>query len=234
MVQGFRSRAVLVEQGDEPAADNGTGGMLLGRFQGLPVADAEADHTRMGQSHLVYTVEVGLFGAVELFLCTGSGSRRYHVDKTVRVPVDETDTLFARFRRDEHDDFQPVAVGYGFECFHIVPEGEVGDDDPVYPAVCTALAKGFETIMEDGVEVSHQYQGDFHVLPDVFQLLEEAVQAHAVSQGFRGSVLDDGAVGHRVAERYAYLYHVDAILFKVFYDFPGPVESRISGTEVYR
>ena len=87
MVQGFRSRAVLVEQGDEPAADNGTGGMLLGRFQGLPVADAEADHTRMGQSHLVYTVEVGLFGAVELFLCTGSGSRRYHVDKTVRVPI---------------------------------------------------------------------------------------------------------------------------------------------------
>ena len=96
------------------------------------------------------------------------------------MPVDETDTLFARFRRDEHDDFQPVAVGYGVECFHIVPEGEVGDDDPVYPAVRTALAKGFETIMEDGVEVSHQYQGDFHVLPDVFQLLEEAVQAHAV------------------------------------------------------
>ena len=67
MVQGFRGRAVLVEQGDEPAADDGTGGMLLGRFQSLPVADAEADHARMGQSHLVYTVEVGLFGAVELF-----------------------------------------------------------------------------------------------------------------------------------------------------------------------
>ena len=96
---GFRGRAVLVEQGDEPAADDGTGGMLLGRFQSLPVADAESrSMARMGQSHLVYTVEVGLFGAVELFLCTGSGSRRYHVDKTVRVPVDETDTLFAGFR----------------------------------------------------------------------------------------------------------------------------------------
>ena len=234
MVQGFRSRAVLVEQGDEPAADNGTGGMLLGRFQGLPVADAEADHTRMGQSHLVYTVEVGLFGAVELFLYTGSGSRRYHVDKTVRVPVDETDTLFARFRRDEHDDFQPVAVGYGFECFHIVPEGEVGDDDPVYPAVCTALAKGFETIMEDGVEVSHQYQGDFHVLPDVFQLLEEAVQAHAVLQGFRGSVWDDGSGGYRVAEGDADFQHVYASCGQCADDVSRTSGRRVSGTEIQR
>ena len=127
-----------------------------------------------------------------------------------------------------------VAVGYGFECFHIVPEGEVGDDDPVYPAVRTALAKGFETIMEDGVEVSHQYQGDFHVLPDVFQLLEEAVQAHAVLQGFRGSVLDDGSVGHRVAEGDADFQHVYASCGQCADDVSRTSGRRVSGTEIQR
>ena len=68
--------------------------------------------------------------------------------------------------------------------FPYSPGREVGDDDPVYPAVCTALAKGFETIMEDGVEVSHQYQGGFPRLAGCLSVFEEAVQAHAVSQAF--------------------------------------------------
>ena len=102
---------------------------------------------------------------------------------------------------------------------------------PSIPAVCTALAKGFETIMEDGVEVSHQYQGDFHVLPDVFQLFEEAVQVHAVSQGFRGSVLDDGAVGHRAAEGDADFQHVYASCGQCADDVCRSSCRRVSGTE---
>ena len=57
---------------------------------------AEADHTRMGQSHLVYTVEVGLFGAVELFLCTGSGCLLYTsrcVEETVPVLLSDARNL---------------------------------------------------------------------------------------------------------------------------------------------
>lgn len=96
------------------------------------------------------------------------------------------------------------------------------------------MAEILESVLHDGVEVTHEYEWNFHVVAYPRKLGEKDLQRHTVVQGLRCRVLYDGAVGHRVAERYAYLYHVDTILFKVFYDFPGPVESRISGTEVYR
>ena len=65
--------------------------------------------------------------------------------------------------------------------------------------------------MEDGVEVSHQYQKGISRLAGCLSAPpRRAVQAHAVLQGFRGSVLDDGSVGHRVAEGDADFQHVYA------------------------
>ena len=97
MVQCRAGFAVLVEQADEAAADDGTGGVPLRGFQCLAVADAEADHARVGQSHAVYAVEVGLFFCIERFLHSGGGSGRHHVDEAVGVLVDEADALLAGF-----------------------------------------------------------------------------------------------------------------------------------------
>ena len=90
-----------------------------------------------------------------------------------------------------------------------------------------------ETILQDGVEVSHQYQGEGHsFVADAGQLSEQFAQAHAAPQGMGGRFLDDGPVGHRVTERDADFYHVDAFLLQGLDDVDGVVGVRISGTKI--
>ena len=88
--------------------------------------------------------------------------------------------------------------------------------------------------MEYGVEVTHEDERDVHVAADAFQLGEQFAQAHAAAQGFGGRVLDDGPVGHRVAEGYADFQHVDAARGEGADDVGRAVGRGVPGTEVKR
>ena len=143
---------------DELAADDGSGGMGLGGFEGLFVADAETNHAGVLEVHSLDAREVGLLLVAEGLLGTGGGGGGDHVDEAVGVVVDEADALIARFGGDEHDDADVVAVGNGLVLFQIVLEGEVGDDDSVDAHFHAALTELLEAELHDGVEVAHQNQ----------------------------------------------------------------------------
>lgn len=222
----------LVEQGDKTAADDGARRMGTGCFEGLPVADAEAYHARIAQVHGLNLAEVGLFPLVEVLLRAGGCRARHHVDEAIRVGVDFADAGFAGFRRDEHDDFDAVALGGGPVAFLIFAERQVGDDDAVDAARRTLPAECLESELHDGVEVAHQDEGDADVPADVPQLPEEQAEGHAVAQGAGGGFLDDNAVGHGVAEGDAYLNHAHAVAFKGADDVGGAVQCGAAGAEV--
>ena len=69
-----------------------------------------------------------MLGIVEALLGARDSSRRYHIDKAVRVVVDKTDAFLARLRRDEHDDAQVVLVSYRLHDVQIVIKGQIRDD----------------------------------------------------------------------------------------------------------
>ena len=223
---------LFVEQRDKPAADDGAGGMCAGRLECLPVGDAESYHARRVQLHGFDAAEVGQFLLVEVFLCAGNGCRRYHIDKTVGVVIDEPYALLARFGGDEHNHLYAVCLGRSLEIIHEILERQVGNDDTVDATFPAAAAEVFEPELHDGIEIPHQNERNGYFPTNTFELVEEPFQAHAVAQGAGGSLLYHGAVGHGVAERNTYLYHVDAVLFESFDDRAGAVECRVPGAEV--
>ena len=58
--------------------------------------------------------------------------------------VDESDALLAGLGRDEHDDTQVVAVGYGLHDVEVVVEGEIRDNHAADACLHTALAEGLD------------------------------------------------------------------------------------------
>ena len=177
-------------------------------------------------------IAIGLLGGIEVFLRPGGGRAGYHVDEAVRVGVYLADALFAGFGGDEHDDFYAVVFGQGLVMLLVLAERQVGDDDSVYAAPHAFLAEAFEAELHDRIQVAHQEERDMHVAPDVGQLAEEQAEGHPVAQGVCGCLLYDYAVGHRVAEGDAYLYHVHAVALEGADDIGCPVQCRATGTKV--
>ena len=148
--------------------------------------------------------------------------------------VDESDTLLAGLWGDKHDDTQVVLVGYGFYDVLIVLEGQVGDDGTADATLHTTLAKGFDAIVEDGVEIAHEHERNLYLVLDVFQLAEEFLQTHPVLEGLCRSTLDDGTVGQWITEGNAYFDHVDSPALHGLDDLACIVKCRTSCTEVER
>ena len=67
---------------------------------------------------------------------------------------------------------------------------------------------------------------------DAFQLFEEQAKRHPIAEGTRRSVLNDGAVGHRVGKGDAHLHHVDAARLERTEDTGCVVQRRKTGRKV--
>ena len=223
---------VFVQQGDEAAAHDGACGVCTGCFEGLSVAHAEAYHPRVAQVHGGDALEVGLLREVEVTLGAGGGCAGHHVDEAVRMRVNFPDAFLAGFGSDEHDHFYSIAFGQCLEMFLVFTERQVGDDDPVDAASHALLAEVLEAELQDGVQITHQYEGDVYVATYVGQLLEEQAEGYSVAQGARGRFLYDHAVGHGVAEGDTYFYHSDSVALEDTNDIGRPVQGRASGAEV--
>ena len=167
--RGFLSITLsLVQYAHELRTDDGTGCIVLGGFQGLGIRDAKADHTGITQVHGVDLTEISLLLVIETFLGTGDRGRRHHVDKTIGMVVDESDSFLAGLRGDEHDDTQVVLVGNGLDLVQIVIEGQVGDDGAADTGLDTTLTEGLDAIMQDGIQITHQHQRNLHLILDGF------------------------------------------------------------------
>lgn len=229
--EGFGG-GVVGKEGDETGADDGAGGVALGCLEGLAVGDAEAYHAGIAQIHGVNPIEIGLFYGVEFLLCAGGRSRRDHVDKAVGVAVDKPDAFLRGLRGYQHDDAQPVAVSYRFVGLEIVFEREVGDYHAVDAGLGTFSAELLKPEMHYRIEITHQYQWDVDVAADVGELAEQHAERHAVAQRLCSGILNNRTVGHRVAERYADFYHVNAPVGKSADDFGRGIERRRTGAEI--
>src|SRR5574344_1935097 len=113
-------------------SDNGACGIVLSALQRLFVGYSKTDHARMFQVHGVDTMEIFLFGFIKTLLGSRDGRRRYHIDETVCVVIDEVDALLGCLGGDEHDDADIVPVGNRFYGLLIILEREVGDDGSRY------------------------------------------------------------------------------------------------------
>ncbi len=222
----------FVEQGDELGTDDGTSGIVLSGLQRLFVGDAETYHTRIAQVHRVDATEVGLLLLVERLLRARDGGGGNHVDEAIGVLVDEADAFIGGFGCDEHNDAKVVAVGHGLHLFQIVLEGKVGNDHSADATLDARLTEGFDAIVQDGIEVAHEDEGDVDLLSDGLKLGEEQLEIHSVAQGFRGSSLNDGPIGKGVAEGYAYLDEVDASALHCEDDVARGIERGGASTEV--
>ena len=171
---------------------------------------------------------------VEGFLRPGNGGGGHHIDEAVGVIVDKTDALLTGLGGDEHDDAQVVTIGDGFHDVQIVVEGQVGDDGSADTSLNATFAKGLDTVVQDGVEIAHQHEGDFYMVLDGCELGEEFAEGHTVPESLRGSTLDDGTIGQRVAERDAYLNHGDASTLHRQDDIGSAFEGGAAGTEIER
>ena len=76
------------------------------------------------------------------------------------MSIDFPDTVWFGFRGDEHDDFQVAGFGCRTEVVHIFPEREVGDDDAINATLSAILTEPFKAVLQDGVQVTHQYEGN--------------------------------------------------------------------------
>ena len=230
---GFAGIAVrFVQKGDEAAAYDASRGMCTGGVEGGLVADAEAYHAGIAQLHILDFTEVGLLLCVKIVLGTCGSSRGNHVDETVGMGIDLTDAFFAGFGGDEHDDAEVVLLGDVFIMFFVIAEGKVGNDDAVDAARDTLLAEGFESVVQDGVQVAHQDERDADVAADVVQLFEQFAYRHAVAQCLSGCSLYDDAVGHRIAEGNADFDHVDTVFFECTDDVGSTFKAGATGTEI--
>jgi len=226
---------VFVEQSYKLATDDGPSRVGLSALQSLSITNAETNHSRVLQPHLVDSREVSLLGLVELFLCSGCGRGTDHIDETVGILVDEANAFVARFGRDEHDDPDVKAVGNGFHLVHIVLERQVRNDDAVDFYFLAATEESLVAHMINGIQVAHQYERESDALfPERFQLRKELLEAHSVSQRLSGCVLNDWAVSHRVAKGDAHLDEVYALLFQCADDVGGAFEGRMTSTKIER
>ena len=222
----------LIEQGDELGTDDGACSILLGGLEGLLIADAKAYHARIAQLHGVDAAEVVLLGLVEALLRAGDGCAGDHIHETIGVVVDKTDALLAGLGRDEHDDAQVVLVGNGLDNLLIVLEGQVGDDGAAHTALYARLAKGLDAVVQDGVEITHEYQRDVDLVLDGLELAEEQAEVHAILERLCGGTLNDGTIGQRIAEGDAYLDHGDATALHGKNHIAGALEGGTACAEI--
>jgi len=231
--KGFVGIAVgLIEECDELGADDGTGSILLGGLERLAIADAEANHAGIAEVHGVDAAEVGLLGVVEGLLGAGDGGRRDHVDEAVGVLVDEADAFFAGLGRDEHDDSKVVAVGDGLDEVLVIVERQVGDNHAADATLDTTLTKGLDAVVENGIEIAHEDDGDVHVVLDGLQLGEKFGKRHTIFEGLSGGALDNGTIGQRVAEGDADLDEIDAATLHGEDDVTCAFECGTASTEI--
>ena len=69
--------------------------------------------------------------------------------------INKTNTLLAGLRGDEHDDAQVVLVSNGFHDVQIVIKWQVRNDSTTDTSLDTTLAKSLNTIVKDGIEITH-------------------------------------------------------------------------------
>ena len=162
------------------------------------------------------------------------GCRRDHVNEAVRVLVYQPDTFFTGFRSDQHDDLEAILLGNGTEFCLVILEGKVWNDHSVNAAFPAAPAEVLETVLHDGVQISHQYRRDSDLAADIGQLAEEFFQGHSVVKGLGCGLLDNRTVGHRVTERDSYFYHLAPFLIQSTDDFGCTFQRGTAGTEVNR
>ena len=216
----------------ELAADDGTGGVGSGGLEGGLVADAETYQTGIAQVHGVDATEIGLLLLVEALLCACRGCARHHVDKSAGVCVNQTDTLLGGLRRDQHNHFQIIPIGDRFVVGHVVGIGQIRNDHAIHTYLHAALAEGFEAILHNGIQVTHQDNGDLHALSNPFQLLEEQTDRHAVAQRLCARLLNDRTIGHWVGKGNTYLNHVDTFCLQLSQDLGCIFQPGIAGGEI--
>ena len=146
--------------------------------------------------------------------------------------VDEADALLAGLWRDEHDDAYVVLVGSRLDALQIVVEGQVGNNDTTDTTLYTRLAKLLNAVLHDGIEITHQHQGNGDLFLDGLQLLEKQTQTHTILQGCCGCFLDNRSVGHRIAEGYADFYHADTSILHSQNGIGSTVKGGGSCTEI--
>ena len=129
---------------------------------------------------------------------------------------------------------QVMAIGYLLVIGDIIGIRQVGDDHSVYAGLYATGAEFLETVLHDGVQISHQYQRNSDLAADIGQLAEEFFQGHSVVKGLGCGLLDNRTVGHRVTERDSYFYHLDTFLFQSTDDFGCTFQGGTAGTEVNR
>ena len=125
------------------------------RFEGVAIADAEADQAGIAEVHGLDAPKIGLLLLVEGPLRAGSRCAGYHVDKATRVGINFADAFLGCLRGDEHNHPQVVSVGHGFVFREIFGEGKVGDDDAVNPGLAATFAEMLEAILHDWIKVTH-------------------------------------------------------------------------------
>lgn len=111
--------------------------------------------------------------AIEIFLGTGSSSAGYHIDEAVGMFVDFTDTGFAGFGGDEHNDTDIVTVGNRFIRFFVIFEGKIGNNNAVDATFYTFLTESLEPEFHDRVEIAHQNEGNTDIATDIAELLKQ-------------------------------------------------------------
>ena len=177
-------------------------------------------------------VEVSELGISETALSASDTCRTDHIDKTVGMLVDKADSLLAGFWSYHHDDTNVILVGYRFHHLEIVVERQVGNNCSTHSSLNTFFEKSLDAKVHDWVEIAHQHKRKAYFALDGFQLSEESLHGHTVLQSPRSGTLNDRSVGQRVTERYAHLYHIDAMTFHCLDDIARAFESGTTGTEI--
>ena len=114
--------------------------------------------------------EILLLLFIETLLGARNRGRTDHIDEAIGVVVDETDALLTGLRGDQHDDAQVVLVGHRLDDVQIVVERQVRDDGTTDASLDTRLTESLNTVMQDGVQIAHQHEGNLHLVLDGLQL----------------------------------------------------------------
>ena len=118
-------------------------------------------------------VEISQLGITETALGTRDARRTDHIDETIGMLIDETDTLLAGFWRNHHDDTDVILVGNGFHHLQIIIKRKVWDDGAAHSALYAALEESLNAVVHDRVQITHQHEWKLHFILDFLQLGEE-------------------------------------------------------------
>ena len=126
----------------------------------------------------------------------------------------------------------PVASEQSKVLFLVFNSRKIGNNNAINACIPASAEEVLQAHLQDGVQVTHQYQRHADPLSDPFQLMEQQVQGHAIPERLQTALLNDRPVGKGIRKRYPDFHHIRAIFLQQLQEPHRIMEFGVTGSHI--